>query len=132
MLEVSTVVDFGLPLVVRPDDPVDDLGNGDMFGLGFCLDPLDKRLLDMQRPALGRGGGFIGLGEEVLALAPPCQHVLKIGHICQRDVNVDFCGSAFVDFGGATVVHMGGLGLTPTHEENIAVAAGSSSTARYS
>jgi hypothetical protein len=43
-------------------------------------------------------------------LPPPRKDFLKISEISERDVNVDICGSAYVDFSGATVVHISGLG----------------------
>ena len=40
--------------VVVPDDAVDDLGHGDVLSLGFGLDFLNERLLNVQGPALRR------------------------------------------------------------------------------
>ena len=92
-----------------PDDAVDDLGYGDVLGLGFRFDPLDEGLFDVQRPALGRGRGLIRGVEEMLSLAPPGKNLLKISEIRERYINVDICSSTFVDFGGATIVNIGGL-----------------------
>ena len=50
----STVVDFWLPIVVVPDNAVDNLGNGHVFGFGFGLDPFNKGLFNVQCPAHGQ------------------------------------------------------------------------------
>jgi hypothetical protein len=76
---VSTRVDIGslhlcgcLPTcVVVGNDAVDDLSDSHMFGLGFGLDLLNERLLDVQCPALGRSWGFIRGAEEMFPLPPP-------------------------------------------------------------
>jgi hypothetical protein len=97
------------PCVVVPDNPVDDFSHRDVFSLRLCLNPLDKRFFDVQRPALGRSRGFVRFSEEVFSLAPPGKNLLKISEIRERDVNVDICSSTCVDLGGATIVYMRGL-----------------------
>ena len=64
-------MDFYPPFVVVPNNPINHLGDRHMLGfrLGFYL--LDERFFDVQGPALGRGGGVIRLGQQVLAPAPP-------------------------------------------------------------
>jgi hypothetical protein len=56
-VEMSSLHPCGLlaTRVVMPDNPVDDLHHRDMLGLGFGLNPLDKRFLDVQGPAFGGG-----------------------------------------------------------------------------
>jgi hypothetical protein len=91
------------------NNAVDDFSHSHMFGLRFGLDLLNEGLLNVQRPALGRSRGLIRSAEEMFPLAPPCEDFLKISEIRERDVNVDICGSTFVDFGGSTVVDICGL-----------------------
>lgn len=69
----STYVDIELLFVIVPDDPIDDLGDGDV--LSFCLgfNSLDKRFFDMKGPPLSGSWGVVGLGQEVLAPAAPGQ-----------------------------------------------------------
>jgi hypothetical protein len=65
-----------------PDDPVDDLSDRHMLGLGFSFNASDERPFDVQGPALGRGGCVIGVGQEMLAPAPLSQHVVNIRSPC--------------------------------------------------
>jgi hypothetical protein len=51
--------------------------------------------------------------EEMFSLAPPREDFLEISQIRERDVNMDICGSTFVDFSGATIVDIGGLRVEP-------------------
>ena len=81
-----------------------------MLGLSFCFDLLNEGLFNVQRPALGRSRGLIRGPEEMFPLAPPREAFLEISEVGQRDVNVDICGSTFVDFSGTTVVDIVGLG----------------------
>jgi len=80
-----------------------------MFGLGFSLNLHNERLLNMQCPALSRSRRLIRDAEKIFPLPPPGKNFLKIGKIGERYINVDICGSTFVDFGGATVVDIRGL-----------------------
>jgi hypothetical protein len=93
--------------VVVPDDAVDNFGYRHVLGLGFDL--LDEGFFNVQRPALGRSRGLIRGAEEVFPLSPPCENFLEISEIRERDVNVDICGSACVDFSGAVIVYICGL-----------------------
>ena len=95
--------------IIVPDDAVDNFSDGHMLSLGFSLDLLNEGFFNVQRPALGRSWGLIRGAEEMFSLTPPCEYFLEISEIRQRDVNVDICGSTFVDFSGAAIVDIGGL-----------------------
>ncbi len=92
-----------------PDNPVDDFSHRHVLGLGFGLDLLDEGLFNVQGPSFCGSRRLVCGAEEMFPLAPPGKNLLKISEIGQRDVNVDICRSVFVDFGGATVVDIGGL-----------------------
>jgi hypothetical protein len=78
--------------------------------LGFGFNPRDKGFLDVQCPAFGGSRCFIRDVQQVLALAPPGEDLLKISQIREREINVDFSRSTTVDFRGATLVDFRGLG----------------------
>src|SRR2546430_1894530 len=92
--------------VVVADNTVDNLSHRHMFSLCFGFDFLDKGFFNVQRPSLGRSRGFVGFAKQVLSLAPPGKNLLKISEVGERYINVDICGSTFVDFGGATIVYI--------------------------
>jgi len=75
-------MDFYLPFVVMPDNPIDDLGDRHVLGLSFGLNTRHEWPFNVEGPALGRGGGVMGVGQEVLAPEPPGQHVAKIRSPC--------------------------------------------------
>jgi hypothetical protein len=90
--------------IVVPDDPVDNLCHGHMLGLGFGLDFLNEGFFNVQRPAFCWSKGLIRGAEEMFPFAPPREDFLKISEIGERYINVDICGSTFVNFSGAPVV----------------------------
>ena len=57
--------------IVVPDNAVNDLRYRDVFRLRLGLDPLDKRLLDMQGPSLGFYRRLVRQVKKMLSLAPP-------------------------------------------------------------
>jgi hypothetical protein len=95
--------------VVVPNDAIDDLCHGYAFNLCFGFDLLDKGFFNVQRPTLSRSRGFIRGAEQMFPFSPPGKNFLKISEIGEGYINVDICGSTFVDFSGATVVDIGGL-----------------------
>jgi hypothetical protein len=70
-----------------------------VLGLGFGLNAGDERPFDVQGPPLGGGRGVIGLRQEVLAPAPPGEHVVKVGEVGQGEIDVDLGGATGVDLG---------------------------------
>jgi hypothetical protein len=105
----STDVDVYLPPVIVSHTAIDDLGNRDVLRLGFSLDAGNERLFDVEGPALRGSRGVIGLGQEVLAPAPPGKPLLKVSEIGEGEIDVDVGGSLRVDIGGATGVRIRGL-----------------------
>ena len=67
----SPHVDVYLLLVVMPDNSIRDLGDRHVLGLSFGLHTRHEWPFNVEGPALGRGGGVIGVGQEVLAPEPP-------------------------------------------------------------
>jgi hypothetical protein len=103
----SPHVDFYLPFVVMPDNPVDDLGYGYMLGLSLSPNAGDEWLLDVQGPSFGGSGSIICLGQQVLTSAPPGQHVVEVREVGEGEIDVDGGSTTRVDFGGSTDVYLG-------------------------